>query len=66
MLSPPKESPKILQSADEIKQVFQWGEDRLDWWRKQPGFPARVVCGRLTCHKGAVEEFIKNFLEKSK
>jgi len=62
MLEPPKEQPKILQGSDEIKQAFQWGDDRLAWWRKQPGFPAKIVCGRLTCHKIAVEEFIKGYL----
>ena len=64
MLEPPKENPKVLGSASEICKAFQIGEHRLNWWRQQPGFPVKLICGRLTGHKEAIEEYMKTFISK--
>lgn len=67
MLKPlaPDEKTQILGSAAEICQVFQIGQNRLTWWRQQPGFPVRIICGRLTGHRGEIEEFMKKVISNS-
>jgi len=62
MLKPPAEKPKVLASAAEICRAFEIGEHRLMWWRQQPGFPVKMICGRLTGHKESIEEFMKSYI----
>ncbi len=64
MLKPSEGKSKMLNSVEEICQAFQIGEHRLEWWRSQPGFPVKIICGRLTGHKDDIENFMKVYILK--
>ena len=62
-MTSPKPETKFLMGSKAICEFLGIGATRLKNWRKR-GLPIRKVDGFLVAHKGQLEAFIKEYLQK--